>query len=69
MVVVITLRRSAHVLQHMAPRYSRRYVEEFLRVLRPGGLVFFQMTTDPVVAATEPLPDDAFRATVELQSA
>jgi hypothetical protein len=51
----------------MAPRYSRRYVEEFLRVLRPGGLVFFQMTTEPVVGATEPLPDDAFRATVELQ--
>jgi SAM-dependent methyltransferase len=58
---------SAHVLQHMAPRYSRRYVEEFVRVLRPGGLVFFQMTTEPVVGATDALPDDAFRATVELQ--
>jgi SAM-dependent methyltransferase len=58
---------SAHVLQHMAPRYSRRYVDEFLRVLRPGGLVLFQMTTEPTVGATEPLPDDAFQATIEVQ--
>ncbi|MCU1447932.1 MAG: Methyltransferase type 11 [Acidimicrobiales bacterium] len=58
---------SAHVLQHMAPRYSRRYVDEFLRVLRPGGLALFQMTTEPTVGATEALSDEAFRATVELQ--
>jgi SAM-dependent methyltransferase len=58
---------TAHVLQHMAPRFSRRYVEEFIRVLRPGGLLFFQMTTEPVVGATEPLPAAAFRAEIELQ--
>jgi SAM-dependent methyltransferase len=58
---------SAHVLQHMAPRYSRRYVEEFVRVLRDGGLVFFEMTTEPIVGATEAMPDDAFRATIELK--
>jgi SAM-dependent methyltransferase len=31
------------VLQHVAPRYARRYLEEFARVLRPGGLGVFQL--------------------------
>jgi len=30
-------------LQHMPPRYVRRYVREFFRVLRPGGVAVFQM--------------------------
>jgi ubiquinone/menaquinone biosynthesis C-methylase UbiE len=31
------------VLQHMAPRYSERYVREFFRVLRPGGAAIVQL--------------------------
>jgi len=31
------------VLQHMEPRYSKVYIGEFLRVLKPGGLAVFQM--------------------------
>jgi SAM-dependent methyltransferase len=31
------------VLQHMHPRYTRRYLTEFLRVLRPGGVLVFQL--------------------------
>lgn len=31
------------VLQHMHPRYSKRYVREFLRVLRPGGAAVIQL--------------------------
>jgi SAM-dependent methyltransferase len=31
------------VLQHMEPRFTRRYLAEFLRVLRPGGLLLFQL--------------------------
>jgi len=31
------------VLQHMSPREARRYVREFLRVLRPSGLLLFQL--------------------------
>jgi ubiquinone/menaquinone biosynthesis C-methylase UbiE len=30
-------------LQHMRPRYIRRYLREFVRVLRPGGLLVFQL--------------------------
>ena len=30
-------------LQHMPPRYSRRYIAEFLRVLAPGGALLFQI--------------------------
>ncbi|MCB8944619.1 MAG: class I SAM-dependent methyltransferase [Ardenticatenaceae bacterium] len=31
------------VLQHMRPVYSRRYLQEFMRVLAPGGLLVFQL--------------------------
>lgn len=30
-------------LQHMKPDYSRSYILEFLRVLAPGGMLFFQL--------------------------
>lgn len=35
------------VLQHMRPEYALGYVREFLRVLRPGGVAFFQAATMP----------------------
>jgi SAM-dependent methyltransferase len=38
---------STIVLQHMHPRYSVRYIAEFLRVLRPGGLAVFQVPDRP----------------------
>lgn len=34
---------SAITLQHMAPDLARRYIGEFFRVLRPGGLAVFQV--------------------------
>lgn len=30
-------------LMHMRPDYSKRYIAEFLRVLRPGGVAVFQL--------------------------
>lgn len=30
-------------LQHMKPEYSKSYILEFLRVLAPGGMLFFQL--------------------------
>jgi SAM-dependent methyltransferase len=57
---------SAHVLQHMEPRYAHKYVEEFVRVLASGGVAFFEITTERVVGATEPLPAKAFTAEVEI---
>ncbi len=31
------------VLQHMKPLYARDYIREFVRILKPGGLVVFQV--------------------------
>lgn len=36
------------VLQHMEPRFSRAYIAEFFRVLRPGGVAVFQIPAAPV---------------------
>lgn len=33
------------VLQHMQPQYIRRYLAEFLRVLAPQGVLYFQLTS------------------------
>lgn len=55
---------SNRVLQHIAPRYSMAYVREFARVLRPGGLIVFQIPDGRVASASAagPLPDGGFRA-------
>ena len=37
------------VLQHMAPRYVRNYLAEFVRVLRPGGALVFQLPGENAV--------------------
>lgn len=34
---------SAITLQHMEPVYARNYLKEFIRVLKPGGLLVFQL--------------------------
>lgn len=31
------------VLQHIEPSYSKKYIQEFLRVLLPGGILIFQL--------------------------
>lgn len=36
---------SSITLQHMPPRFSRRYIAEFLRLLAPGGVLLFQLTS------------------------
>jgi SAM-dependent methyltransferase len=38
---------SCRVLQHMPPALAHGYVREFRRVARPGGVVVFQMPTQP----------------------
>jgi SAM-dependent methyltransferase len=35
---------SRNTLQHMQPRYMRRYLREFLRVAAPGGAIVFGLT-------------------------
>jgi SAM-dependent methyltransferase len=68
------------VLQHMEPRYAVAYIREFVRVLRPGGLLVFQVpshrtASEPqpsasTTAAIAPLPEAACfaRLTVEAQT-
>jgi len=31
------------VLQHMRPRFARRYIQELIRLLSPGGVLMFQL--------------------------
>ena len=43
---------SALVLQHMAPDLARSYLAELVRVLRPGGLLVFQVPSGRISAST-----------------
>ena len=38
---------SSIVLQHMEPQYAKRYLKEFMRALRPNGLLVFQVPSRP----------------------
>lgn len=38
---------SCRVLQHMAPELAESYIRDFFRVVRPGGVVAFQVPTSP----------------------
>jgi SAM-dependent methyltransferase len=48
-------------LQHMEPQYAAAYIKEFVRVLRPGGVLAFQLPSEPAV---RPIPQEAFRARI-----
>ncbi len=41
------------VLQHMRPDYAKTYVREFLRLLRPGGIAFFQLPVESLTPKPE----------------
>jgi len=58
---------SSLVLQHMDQAYARGYLREFVRVLRPGGLLVFQVPSERDTASE--LPWSAFRAEIEPPSA
>lgn len=38
---------SSITLQHLEPRYAKNYIKEFLRVLKPDGLLVFQILSEP----------------------
>lgn len=59
------------VLQHVASDLSVRYLNEFFRLLEPGGLLVFQLPshTQPQVAAeVTAMSDAAYRGSIELLS-
>lgn len=45
-------------LQHMKPAYSKNYILELLRVLAPGGLLFFQLPSQHKTAPAPKLQAD-----------
>ena len=47
----IDLLYCCRVLQHMDPVLARAYIEEFFRVVRPGGIVIFQIPDSPSMRA------------------
>ncbi len=48
------------VLQHMQPRFAKEYIKEFLRIIKPGGIVLFQLPAEYVS-----LPNDSFKKKVK----
>jgi SAM-dependent methyltransferase len=57
------------VLQHVAPEFSVRYLNEFFRLLGPGGVLVFQLPShqdSPRDAEIKAMPDDAYRGAIEL---
>jgi hypothetical protein len=58
------------VLQHMDPDYSKRYIGEFIRVLKPGGVAYFQIPaarrTSVDSAGRARLPAGTHRARISL---
>jgi len=46
---------TAIVLQHMRAEYALGYLREFLRLLRPGGIAFFQIPTAELVPGAAPM--------------
>ena len=59
---------SCLVLQHIPPDLAMRYVEEFFRVCKPGGLVVFQLPSETrpesVISAEHALPEAAYAAAI-----
>ncbi|MGE4423492.1 MAG: class I SAM-dependent methyltransferase [Pseudodesulfovibrio sp.] len=52
---------TAHVLQHIRPHMGMRYIAEFIRVLKPGGLAAFHCPSAPAVYA---YPEEGLACTV-----
>lgn len=46
---------SNYTLQHMQPEYAKRYIEEFVRVLQPGGVMVFQLPAAAIIGRKERL--------------
>lgn len=51
-----------HVLQHIHPQVALRYIAEFIRILRPGGLACFHC---PSAAATHAYPAEGIACSLD----
>jgi SAM-dependent methyltransferase len=52
------------VLQHIEPRYTKNYIAEFVRVLKPGGIAAFQLPSAVIHPKSRTLPASAYRARI-----
>jgi len=64
---------SAIVLQHVEPATTRRYLADFFRVLKKGGVLVFQLPSHARPArdqrpTAKAMPDDAYQAQVVVQT-
>ena len=57
---------SSIVLQHIEPAYVREYLAEFVRVLRPGGFLVFQLP-DRLIPPPAPRPSPLARLRARLR--
>jgi SAM-dependent methyltransferase len=63
------------VLQHVDPASTRRYLPEFVRILRKGGVLAFQLPSHPRPASEQgpfsatPMPEDAYSARIDVYDA
>jgi SAM-dependent methyltransferase len=64
------------VFQHMDFQYSRKYIEEFVRIVKPEGLILFQVPALKITQMEcqpgssrleENLPEEAFRSSLTLK--
>lgn len=56
---------SAMVLQHIPPAFTVAHLRDFVRILKPGGVAAFQLTSHRVenwIGETKPMREDAYRA-------
>ena len=58
------------VLQHIRPEFTKNYLKEFMRIIAPGGLLVFQVPSEPApVESLNLLEDSAYKADIKLQEA
>jgi SAM-dependent methyltransferase len=61
------------VLQHLEPEIALRYLTEFFRILRDGGVLVFQLPShrrqqDDPIEPTRAMPEEAYRARVTIDA-
>jgi SAM-dependent methyltransferase len=52
------------VLQHIPPKYSARYIRDFVRVLKRNGVAVFQVPSETAGVPAAPTPDALFNAKI-----
>ncbi len=57
---------SSITLQHIEPRYSKNYIREFLRLIRPRGVIVFQLPCAPAPTVRQAIKQTVPQSMLEL---